>query len=202
MAFTEELDQWAGRINPSASEMVQRNLAVQSDLRQELADLRLKRRQLIETLRRNVKSVKTSVRKHEEIRHASERSFGHVLNVDDNVTQCYVIERILSNAGFTVGLAHNATDALEMAAANMRDILTRDCPTSVNLFCLLRNQNKAIKNVEYSLWSFCPQGLHGIYRCCAAGRNKTGNQCNDAEQNGNDNECQPIRSPHAIEHST
>ena len=50
-------------------------------------------------------------------------------------------------------------------------------------------------------WSFCPQGLHGIYRCCAAGRNKTGNQCNDAEQNGNYNECQPIRSPHAIEHS-
>ena len=51
-------------------------------------------------------------------------------------------------------------------------------------------------------WSFCPQGLHGICRCCAAGRNKTGNQCSDAEKNGNYNECQPIRSPHAIKHST
>lgn len=51
-------------------------------------------------------------------------------------------------------------------------------------------------------WSFCPQGLDGNYRCCAAGRNQTGNQCSDAENNGNHSECQPIRSSHPIEHAT
>jgi len=143
MAFTEELDQWAGRINPSASDMVQSSLAAQSDLRQELSDLRLKQRQLIETLRRNVKTVRTSMRKSDEIRRDTGGGPGLVLNVDDNLTQCYVIEKILRKAGFTVRLAHTAADALEIArrenpALVLLDIHLPDLP-GYELFAMLRN---------------------------------------------------------------
>ena len=72
---------------------------------------------------------------------------------------------------------------------------------SLSELAMMRHSGVMRKSDVGSLWSFCPQGLHGICRCCAAGRNKTGNQCSEAEKKGNYNECQPIRSPHAVEHS-
>ena len=101
-------------------------------------------------------------------------------------------------AGFDIQQGQTAKGMVraELSAFSLRGVL--------DLFALTRKHgHRWYRQSDVgSLWSFCPQGLHGICRCCAAGRNKTGNQCSDAEKNGNRNECQPIRSPHAIEHAT
>src|SRR5690348_4525785 len=120
-------------------------------------------------------------------------------------TQAPLVVRVPGTRPFTGAMALEMVDESgKRIAANyvnrkLHEAIARAVRiySSLNEGAMVRHSG-AVSPMSVYLESFCPQGLHGIYRCCSAGRNKTSNQCSDAEKNGNHNECQPIRSPDAI----
>lgn len=49
-----------------------------------------------------------------------------VLAVDDNEMHCYALRKVLENSGFEVLVAHNGSDALDMAQAQKPDVVLLD----------------------------------------------------------------------------
>jgi CheY-like chemotaxis protein len=163
-AFSEELDDWVGR-NPSP-ELVpdDGNLAGrQVELRDQLKQLRVRQKQLIAQLRESTTAAKKRAHDTNQgiFRHRQEAldrtaSREHspsnskpspspaVLAVDDNVSHCYTISRVLRAAGFQVFEAHNAAEALEIAIRETPNLALVDIHlpdfNGYELFALLRQQ--------------------------------------------------------------
>jgi CheY-like chemotaxis protein len=155
-AFSEELDEWVRQVEPAKLQYTQPGISLQAELRKQLAELRIRQRQLMAELRASMHSSKlkqaarldghglASSQAQAAKQPSPNVSRGAVLAVDDNESQLYAVSRILRHAGFTVFEACTAKQALEIAIREtpllaLLDIRLPDL-NGYDLFAMLRQE--------------------------------------------------------------